>query len=91
LNTFVKTLVVGTMPAVLAAGVAAALAASGEPSTQPTTQPTTQPATRPESEKIADSNAPLIIPDGTSRENPGPGATTLWQSGIPHAVAGIRH
>jgi hypothetical protein len=89
MNVFVKTLVVGTMPAVLAAGVAAALAAPGSPATQPTTQPTTRPATQPAPEKIADSDAPLVIPDGTSREHPGPNLSPAWQGEMMN-ISGIR-
>jgi len=86
LKPFVKAIVVGTVPALLGGGVADAVAASGAPATPPATppatQPATQPATRPGSDKIADSDAPLVIPDGTSREHPGPSETPAWQGGI---------
>ena len=87
MKTFVKAIVVGTMPDLLAGGIAAALSA---PATGPATHPATQPATQPGAEDVAGSNAPLVIPDGTSREHPGPSASPGWQ-GQMMVVEGIRH
>ena len=83
MNTFAKTLAIGTLPAFLTGSLAAA------PGAPPSTQPATQPSTQPAPANIADASEPLVIPDGTSRERPGPGSTS-WQSGIPEEIVGIR-
>lgn len=61
MNPILKTILITSSPA---------LAASAFAGNIPTTQPSTAPA-RP-SAAIAQSNAPLVIPDGTSPEHPGP-------------------
>ena len=89
MRSFAKTLVIATLPPFLAGGVAGAFAATGAPTTQPATPSATQPATQPGVDTIADSNAPLIIPDGTSREHPGPSQNPVWQ-GQMMEISGIR-
>ena len=88
MKSFVKALVFGTMPAFLVGG-AALPAPAAPPATQPAIQPTTQPAPA----NIADSNDPIVIPDGTSREHPGPASTPpIWGSdqGSSVFIYGIR-
>lgn len=60
MNPILKTILITTSPALLAAA----------PATQPSTQPATQPA--PTQTAQTQSPDPLVIPDGTSIQNPGP-------------------
>ena len=89
MKTFIKSLVIGTMPAVLAGNAIAAVAASGASTAPAATQPATQPTTQPAPENLANSDTPLIIPDGTSREHPGPSQNPVWQ-GQTMIITGIR-
>jgi hypothetical protein len=69
LKTLTKVLVAGTAPALLAGALGAAPVSDNAPAS---TQPATQSSTRPQTTQLAQSNAPLVIPDGTSPQNPGP-------------------
>jgi len=80
---FVKILIATTAPAFVVTSV---LAESAPP---PSTQPATQPSTQPALGKVANANAPLVIPDGTSRENPGSNPPPRWK-GTGGEVAGAR-
>lgn len=53
--------------------------------------PATQPATQP-APIIAQSNVPLVIPDGTSLTNPGPAFTTsgFHDGPMPMIIKGLR-
>lgn len=86
MNTFKKALVTAAVPALVATQALAADA--------PAPTPATAPASQPAAPIIAQSNVPLVIPDGTSIENPGPSdVNTLMRgrySGNTLIITGVR-
>ena len=89
MKSLVKTIVAGTVPAVLV-GSAFANPSATQPATQPVKQPATQASTQPASNVIRNDDTPLVIPDGTSREHPGPSTPSPWRGGF-EVTDGIRY
>ena len=88
LNHHLKLLMAATAPAFVVGSAVLAESTPPAPATQAATRPATQPSTQPGT--VADANAPLVIPDGTSRENPGPASSPPIWRGEGGIVKGLR-